>query len=73
MKAKELAKILLQNPEAEVITQEYIGDNFFVPIDYAKLHQKGSKLHNPVSSGTGAVNSQGKCIVDVIYVGRTER
>lgn len=73
MKAKDLAKILLQNPEAEVVIQEYMGDNFFVSIEHAELYQKGSKIPNPVRSGTGAIGNPGNCKVDVIYIGRTGR
>lgn len=73
MKAKELAKILLQHPEAEVITQEYIGDDFFVSIEHIELYKKGSKIKKPVRSNTGAIESTGKCRVDVIYIGREER
>lgn len=73
MKAKHLAKILLENPEAEVITQEYMGDNFFVSIEHAQLHQKGTLMPKPVRSATGAVGNQARCKVDVIYIGRTER
>lgn len=73
MKAKQLAEILLQNPNAEVITQMYMGDDFFVPIDHAELHKKGTTIQNPVRSASGAITNNGKCNVDVIYIGRTER
>lgn len=66
MKAKHLAKILLQNPEAEVVIDDYIGFNTINDIKSATLYQKGSVLENPKSSVTGSVSKTGKCNVDVI-------
>lgn len=73
MKAKELAKFLLKHPEAEIITREYLGDDFFVSIEHAALHQKGTKIPNPVRSSTESIGQHGTCKVDVIYIGSSKR
>ena len=42
MKAKELAKILLEHPNAEVVHYEYIGcDTPLLTIDNVKFERKG--------------------------------
>lgn len=66
MKAKQLAKILLQNPEAEVVIDDYIGFKTINDIKSATLYQKGLVLENSHSSVTGSVSKNGKCNVDVI-------
>lgn len=74
MKAKELAKFLMQHPEAEVVTETYIGANYMVKVDCAELYSKGQTIpktrHTAIS---GIVEEKGKCNVDVIYLGREGR
>lgn len=73
MKAKELAKFLMQHPEAEVVTETYIGDDFIVDINHAQLYQKGTKIEYTRRSFSDKVETCGKCKVDVIYIGREGR
>lgn len=74
MKAKELAKFLMQHPEAEIVTETYLGANYMVKVDSAQLFSKGQTIpktrHTTIS---GIVAEKGKCNVDVIFVGREER
>lgn len=72
MKAKELAKFLMQHPEAEVITEQYLGDHFIVDINHAQLYTKGSSIEHSPRSFSNQVQD-GKCKVDVIYIARESR
>lgn len=71
MKAKDLAKLLMQHPEAEVVIDEYAGLHYTVDVNVAVLHTKGTHLPDFHNSGTNAVQNNGKCKVDVVYLGRT--
>lgn len=44
MKAKELAKFLLENPEAEVVIHKYIGVDIVTEVQSAQLYNKGSHI-----------------------------
>lgn len=68
MKAKQLAKILLQNPEAEIIIDQYVGANVLVSVNEAKLFKKGSNVKHIDYSRTDVVDKTGKCKVDVIHI-----
>ena len=74
MKAKELANFLMQHPEAEVVTETYIGANYMIKVDHAQLYSKGQTIEKTRHSAiSGIVEEKGKCKVDVIYVGREGR
>lgn len=44
MKAKELAKFLLEHPEAEVVIHKYIGVDIVTEVQSAQLYSKGSYI-----------------------------
>lgn len=69
MKAKELAKFLMNHPEAEVVFAEYIGTDTIVDVRSATLFEKGKSIPGGTGySRTGAVNDTAKCKQDVIFI-----
>lgn len=69
MKAKELAKFLMKNPNAEVVFAEYIGTDTIVEVGSAELYSKGQSIPGGTGySRTGAVDNNAKCKTDVIYI-----
>lgn len=58
MKAKELAKFLLENPEAEVIFKQYVGIEIVTEVKSAQLYSKGQYI-NDVDH---------KCKVESVYL-----
>lgn len=73
MKAKSLAKFLMQHPEAEIVTEMYVGDDFMVDINHVQLYTKNMNIEYTRNSLTDNVSRTGKCKVDVIYIGRESR
>lgn len=66
MKAKELAKILLQTPEAEVVHYQYIGcDTPLLKIDAVTHESKGEKTE---SIDGGHFIKDGKCQCDIVIL-----
>lgn len=45
MKAKDLAKFLLEYPEAEVVIHKYIGVDIVTEVQSAQLYSKGSHIN----------------------------
>lgn len=75
MKANDLAKLLLANPEAEVIFSDYVGVEVFQDVKSATLFKKGSIMNLPVHtllSNSPAINNFRKCKSDIIYLSRDE-
>ena len=68
MKAKELAKFLLQNPEAEVVFLEYAGVEVYSSVEYATLIQKGNQMPQNAMSNSGAVGNTSRTKRDVVYL-----
>jgi hypothetical protein len=70
MKAKDLAKILLENPEATVVFDEYIGcDTPVVDIGNVEVYKKGQKIQNFDGSCSKAVNyKDATCKTDVLRI-----
>lgn len=46
MKAKELAKILLENPEAEVIFKQYVGIEIVADVKSAQFYSKNQYIND---------------------------
>ena len=68
MKAKDLAKFLLQHPEAEVVSDVYVGCHVVATVESAQLFSTGDTIPGTRITNTGAVKNDGECIVDVIYI-----
>lgn len=68
MKAKQLADFLLQHPNAEVVSEHYIGHTAIVNLDHVELFQKGRILPSVNTSYAVSVTNNGKCNTDVIYI-----
>lgn len=70
MKAKELAKFLLQHPEAEIVIDVYIGTDVVTTIEEAVLVPKGKSYPGFHDTYTPVINKAGTCKVDVIKLSR---
>ena len=68
MKSKDLAKILMQNPDAEVVFSMYNGgtDPQF-EVNVAVLEKKGTKSSN--RDGGAFIHKDGTLKTDVIVIG----
>lgn len=73
MKAKDLAKFLMQHPNAEVVAEIYLGDTGIIGIEHAKLYTKGSAIESVNRTYSDVITNNGKCKVDVIYIGHEDR
>ena len=72
MKAKELAVLLLQHPEAEVICEKYIGVESLMSVRGIETYNKNAPVHDFNHSGTDVVSSKGYCKTTVIIL-KTEQ
>ena len=68
MKAKELAALLLKNPEAEVIIEKYIGIDSLMSIKDIQLYEKKQPVENFQHSNTDVVSTKGFCKSKVILL-----
>jgi hypothetical protein len=66
MKAKELAKILLQTPEAEVVHYQYTGCNTpLLSIDTVVFEEKGERTES-YDGGDFIKNGKTKCDIVIL-------
>lgn len=72
MKAKELAALLLQHPEAEVICEKYTGVEPLMSVTDIKTYNKNAPVHDFNHSATDMVSSKGYCKTTVIIL-KTEQ
>lgn len=72
MKAKELAALLLKNPEAEVICEKYIGIESLMSVTGIETYNKNAPVHDFNHSATDMVSSKGYCKTTVIIL-KTEQ
>lgn len=68
MKAKELAELLMQNPEAEVVYPDYDTVNKVIIIDEASYKNKGNSTEEWGDTDSNELSENGIYTKDVIVL-----